>query len=150
MSPAGKISRRPGNAAETLARRAAANDDCSLAEGSVSSRSAQPLPMKSLNPSELGVVERFALRPASSSETAWAAVSVVEVSLEFAMSSILAPPEDAVHESSAVAERRNDRTMVAARAVEIIDDPEPIDAPVRRREHVVDRAAEQRRHVGRP
>ena len=97
MSPAGTISRWPGNAAETLARRAAANDACSRADGSVSSRSAQPLPMKSLNPSELGVVERFALRPASSSETAWAAVSVVEVSLEFAMSSILAPPEDAAH-----------------------------------------------------
>ena len=42
------MSRTPGNAAETVARRAAANAACSRAGGSVSSRSAQPLPMKCL------------------------------------------------------------------------------------------------------
>src|SRR6478752_1923591 len=78
--------RWPVNAAETFARRAAANDACSRACGSVSSRSAQPLPMKFLKPSEPGVVERFASRTVSSlAVMAGAAVSVVEVSLVLAM-----------------------------------------------------------------
>ena len=89
MSPAGTMSRTPVNAAETFARRAAAKAACSRAGGSDSSRSAQPVPTNSLNPSELGVVERFALRPDSSSEARGAVV--VLVSLVFAMSSILAP-----------------------------------------------------------
>jgi hypothetical protein len=56
--------------------------------------------MKSLNPSELGVVDRFALRADSSSAVAWSVAEseagaggavVVEVSVECAMPPILAP-----------------------------------------------------------
>jgi hypothetical protein len=80
------MSRMPVKAAETLARRAAAKVACSRADGRVSSRAAQPLPMNSLNASETGVVERFALRPDSSAVVSVpSGAVVVEVSVEFAM-----------------------------------------------------------------
>jgi hypothetical protein len=53
------MSRLPGNSRDSFWRRAAAKSACSRAAGTVFGRSAQPLPMYSLNVSDTGVVERL-------------------------------------------------------------------------------------------